>query len=88
MGVQLNIKDETVIRLAKQLAEAERKTVTQALRDLLEREHQKREETVQAKLAAVEELVKEAQKHWSPEARAMTLKELMDSVYDEHGLPA
>ena len=87
MGVQLNIKDETVVRLARALAEAEGKSVTQALRDLLEREHREREEEEEQRFQRVRELLVEIQAHWKPETRGMSSKEMMDSIYDEHGLP-
>lgn len=87
MGVQLNIKDETVVRLARELAQAEGKSVTLALRELLEKERGNREKERERRVRDVLELVKELQTHWNPETRGMTSKELMDSIYDEHGLP-
>lgn len=87
MGVQLNIKDETVVRLARELADEEGKSVTQALRDLLERDRRAREEDREERLRRVRELVKNMQKHWKPETRGMSSEELMDSIYDEYGLP-
>lgn len=87
MGVQLNIKDETVARLARELAEAEGKTVTQALRDLLERESREREAQRTERLQGIRALLDGVQHLWHPETRKMTSKELMDSIYDEDGLP-
>ena len=87
MGVQLNIKDETVVRLARELADADGKSVTQTLRDLLEREHREREEDRAQRLRRVRALVGEMQVYWKPETRNLTSKELMDSIYDEDGLP-
>jgi hypothetical protein len=87
MGVQLNIKDENVVRLARKLAKAEHKSVTQMLRDLLEREERARGEAAEAKMKAVFEILERAQGLWPPEDRGRTSKEIMDELYDEHGLP-
>ncbi|MBA2918663.1 PSK operon transcription factor [Sphingomonas sp. MAH-20] len=87
MGVQLNIKDENVVRLARKLAKAEHKSVTQVLRDLLEREERAREEAAEAKTKAVLEIVERMRALMSPEDRAKSSKEWMDEIYDEDGLP-
>lgn len=87
MGVQLNIKDETVVRLAKRIAEAEHKSVTQVLRDLLEREALAREEAAEEKRKAALEIVDRMRAAMSPEDRARSSKEWMDEIYDKDGLP-
>jgi antitoxin VapB len=87
MGVQLNIKDENVVRLARKLAEAEHKSVTQMLRDLLERETLAREEAADEKRKAVLEIVDRMRATMSPEDRARSSKEWMDEIYDDDGLP-
>ena len=87
MGVQLNIKDENVVRLARKLAKAEHKSVTQMLRDLLEREERVREEEAEAKTRAVLEIIERMRALMSPEDRAKSSKEWMDEIYDEDGLP-
>ena len=87
MGVQLNIKDETVVRLARKLADAEGKSVTQTLRELLEREHRAREEVAEGKVQAALRRLDRIRELWTAEDRGRTSKEMMDELYDEDGLP-
>lgn len=87
MGAQLNIKDPETIRLARELAEATGQPITQAIRAALERELQRREEEIQATIRRVNEIVAEFQHDMPEEWRGKTSKEIMDSIYDEDGLP-
>jgi hypothetical protein len=57
------------------------------LRDLLEREERARGEAAEAKMKAVFEILERARGLWPPEDRGRTSKEIMDELYDEHGLP-
>jgi antitoxin VapB len=87
MGVQLNIKDAETVRMARELADATGQPVTQVIRQALERELQRREEEIQTTIAAVNEIVAEFQRNMPDEWRGRTSKEIMDSIYDEHGAP-
>ncbi|MEI9852092.1 MAG: type II toxin-antitoxin system VapB family antitoxin [Sphingomonas sp.] len=88
MTAQLNIKDAETIELARGLAKKLGKSVTATIREALEEKARKRETEQQAKLDSVMELVADIRSRMSPEVRAMTSKEIMDSIYDEDGLPS
>jgi antitoxin VapB len=87
MGAQLNIKDAETVRLARELADATGQPVTKAIRQALERELERRESEIEAKIARANEIVAEFQRNLPEEWRGKTSKEIMDSIYDEHGLP-
>lgn len=87
MGAQLNIKDAETIRLARELADATGQPVTKAIRAALEQELARREAEIQAKIERANAIVAEFQRHMPEEWRGKTSKEIMDSIYDEHGLP-
>ena len=87
MGAQLNIKDTETIRLARELADATGQPVTKAIRQALEHELQRREAEIQTKIARVNAIVAEFQRNLPEEWRGRTSKEIMDSIYDEDGLP-
>lgn len=87
MATQLNIKDAETIRLARAAAAHRNVSVTRAIRDALERDARDREAEVQRRIAAIKAAVAEFQAVMPPEWRHTTSKELMDSIYDEDGLP-
>ena len=87
MGAQLNIKDAETVRLARELADATGQPITQAIKQALERELARREEEIQVKLARVREISREFRANMPDEWRGKTSKEIMDEIYDEHGLP-
>jgi antitoxin VapB len=87
MGAQLNIKDAETIRLARELADATGQPVTKAIRAALEQELARREAEIQVKIERANAIVAEFQRHMPEEWRGKTSKEIMDSIYDEHGLP-
>lgn len=87
MGAQLNIKDSETIRLARELADATGQPVTKAIKAALEQELARRETEIQAKIARINAIVAEFQRKMPEEWRGKTSKEIMDSIYDEHGLP-
>jgi antitoxin VapB len=86
MGVQLNIKDATTVRLARELAEARGETVTAVIRAALEREAREREAAVAEKVRRINAAVDELRKHLPPEWKGKTSKEIMDEIYED-GLP-
>jgi antitoxin VapB len=87
MGAQLNIKDAETIELARGLAAKLGKSVTATIREALEEKARAREADVQERIAAINKIVDDIRQKMSPEVRAMSSKELMDSIYDEDGLP-
>lgn len=82
----LNIKNEETVRLARELAELEGKSltmvVTEALREKLERDHQSQvdEERVQYWLQVGRELRAAADPEW-------LARDPFQDLYDEAGLP-
>lgn len=87
MGVQLNIKDERTVGLARDLAKQLGKSVTEVVREALEEKNRRREKEIARKVKRVEKILDGIWELWDPETRDMTSKELMDSIYDEDGLP-
>jgi hypothetical protein len=83
MGVQLNIKDARTVELARRHAERLGKSVTAALRELLEEEERRREEEVQRRITATNALVDRIRANLPEETKRMTSKEIMDSIYDD-----
>lgn len=87
MGAQLNIKDAETVRLARELADATGQPITKAIKQALERELERREEEIHAKIARANRIVDEFQRNLPEEWRGKTSREIMDAIYDEHGLP-
>lgn len=87
MGVQLNIKDETTVRLARDLARQLNKTVTETIRDALETTQREREAQRERRLGDMMAFAKEAHDAMPADVKKLTIKEIMDSIYDENGLP-
>lgn len=87
MGVQLNIKDPETIRLARALSKASRSTITATIRGALEREQQVRAADVEERRQRIETAVAAFQRALPDEWRGKTSKEIMDEIYDDHGLP-
>ena len=87
MGVQLNIKDERTVALARELADATGKSVTETIRTALERQLLDRQAEIAARIAKLDAIVADIQHVIPPELKGMTSKEIMDSIYDEDGLP-
>lgn len=87
MGVQLNIKDERTVQLARDLARQLGKSVTDIIREALEEKANAREAQIAAKIARINAVVDDMRARMSAETRAMTSKQLMDSIYGPDGLP-
>lgn len=87
MGVQLNIKDEETVRLARDLATQLGKTVTETVREALEEKARARQAEIKARSEAIQALVEEIRAKMPPEVRGLSSKEIMDSIYGEDGLP-
>lgn len=87
MGVQLNIKDEETVRLARELAAEMGESVTQAVRIALQ---ERRARTAAPRPRAnVEEMmavVRGLREHWKPEFHAQELSLTHgDLLYNEDG---
>jgi antitoxin VapB len=87
MGVQLNIKDEQTVELARKLAKQLGKSVTEVVREALEEKQRRRAEEIEDAVRKVMRLTEGLRDHWNPDTRHLSSQELMDSLYDEHGLP-
>ena len=83
MATQLNIKDPETVRLARELAGRTGKTVTETIRNALERVEADREREIAQKLAEIDEIVAEFQRRMPDDWRGKTSKEIMDSIYDD-----
>ena len=87
MGVQLNIKDEATVRLARELARETGRSVTTTIREALERERRERLAHRDDWRRDLDTLVTEVRRTMPEEWRDKSAKEIMDSMYDEDGLP-
>jgi antitoxin VapB len=87
MGVQLNIKDPETVRLARELAGQTGRSVTETIRQALERAVADREAEIAWRIAEATRIVNEGYSKLPPELRSITSKEAMDSLYDD-GIPA
>lgn len=87
MASQLNIKDAQTIAMARELAKARKTTVTGVIKAALEREVREREAAREAKIAAIMKIAEEFRRTMPEEWRGKTSKEIMDEIYDDHGLP-
>lgn len=87
MGVQLNIKDAETVRLARSLADSTGRSVTETIREALKKAIAEREREVERRMAELREIVADFRKHMPEDWRGKTSKEIMDSIYDEDGLP-
>lgn len=87
MASQLNIKDPETVALARKLAAESGKAMTTVIRDALEREARAREARIAESLEAIMAISAEFRRKMPPEWHNMTSKEIMDEIYDDHGLP-
>ena len=87
MGKQLNIKDERTIELAQELAVKLGKSVTATIREALEEKAARGIVEREERKAAILKAAEDFRRKMPPEWRTMTSKEIMDSIYDEDGLP-
>ena len=84
MGMQLNIKDETMVRKAQEWAARDGRSVTATLRDLFERETERRNTDHAERLARMIAFTEELQAQVPEHVRRLSSKEIMDSIYDEN----
>jgi antitoxin VapB len=87
MGVQLNIKDPETVRLARELAGATGKSVTETIRIALEAEQSRMRDEIALRRERILKVVDAARERLTPEQRGITSKEAMDSIYGPDGLP-
>ncbi|NQV79426.1 MAG: type II toxin-antitoxin system VapB family antitoxin [Alphaproteobacteria bacterium] len=87
--MSLNIKDEETDRLARELAARTGKSLTRAVKDALRAalsgETQPRRKTPQELEAALRQLQDRVAA--APQRTDKTVQQIMDEMYDEHGLP-
>lgn len=89
MGVQLNIKDAETIRLARLLADASGRSVTETIREALRKEHDAREAALQERIDEVRNLVSGVRAGWKAEFDGVQLSTAHgDLLHDGDGLPA
>lgn len=86
MGEQLKIDDPETIRLATKLAESRSVSITELLREMLEREDREQEAAVQERIRRINAAADAVRKHLPPEWEGKTSKEIMDEIYED-GLP-
>ncbi|WP_375381597.1 type II toxin-antitoxin system VapB family antitoxin [uncultured Sphingomonas sp.] len=84
MGVQLNIKDERTVTIARDLARQLGKTVTETIRDALEDKVRARDVERGTRVVRMLALADEIYAELPDAVKAMTSKELMDSIYDDN----
>jgi antitoxin VapB len=85
MAVQLNIKDPETVRLARALADATGKSVTETIRaalDNAQRQHVDMQNEQRARVAAA---LDEVRRHRPAEWQAMTSAQLVDELYEADG---
>ena len=82
MGVQLNIKDPETVRLARELAGATKRSVTETIRSALEREKTRQDEEIAARNARIRAATAASRADLPAEHRNMTSKEMMDLIYN------
>lgn len=88
MGVQLNIKDAELVRMAKELAGGYDGNVTAALRAAVRDALAAREAEIQRRVAEMQAIVAEMRPHWKPEFDGVELSTAHgDLLYDEYGAP-
>lgn len=88
--MSMNIKDEQVHAMARELAARRRTTVTDAVRQALRSELERSPKpdgstSIEARRAEILAIC--ARFSAKPEWQGRTSKELQDELYDEHGLP-
>lgn len=83
MGVQLNIKDERTVTIARDLARQLGKTVTETIREALEEKAQSRERAKEDYIARVSALIDDIRAEMPDDVKKMTSKQVMDSIYDD-----
>lgn len=87
MATQLNIKDGKTIALVRGIAERRGASLTATVRALAEEEEARRQAEIADRIARVDAIVAAARAKMTPEERALTSKEIMDSIYGPDGLP-
>lgn len=86
MGVQLNIKDEATVELARDLARKLNKSVTAVIREALETKASERDAEIGRREAELDGILAEFRRNNAAKLAGVTSKELMDSIYVD-GLP-
>lgn len=83
MSVQLNIKDEATIDKVRKMALADGVPVTATIRALVDQEWCRREDDRAVRLAKIIAATDRIRAAMTDEAKALTSKDVMDSIYDD-----
>jgi antitoxin VapB len=87
MGVQLNIKDEQTVELARELAKKLGKSVTETVREALEEKKRRREAEIEGIVADIDEITRGLEGHWNAELDGFELSTRHgELLYDDDGL--
>jgi antitoxin VapB len=86
MGVQLNIKDAETVRLARKLADASGRSVTETIKAALRKEDCSREAERAATLREMADISAQFRKHMPKEWHCKTSKQIMDAIYEQDEL--
>ncbi|MDQ2763417.1 MAG: type II toxin-antitoxin system VapB family antitoxin [Pseudomonadota bacterium] len=89
MGVQLNIKDDETVRLARKLAEKLGGSVTAAIRTAVEEKMASIDKAeTKPSIEQTMDLIRSLRKHWKSEFDGQELSIThADMLYDDKGLP-
>lgn len=81
--MQLNIKDDAIVRKAKEWAAQDGHSVIDTIRAVFDRESQRREADRAERLARMREWADAVYAALPADVKGMTSKEIMDSIYDD-----
>lgn len=87
MATQLNIKDAETIDLARKLAKASGRSITETVKAALRKADDAREAERAEFLRRAKEISADFRAHMPPDWRHKTSREIMDEIYDDDGLP-
>lgn len=87
MATQLNIKDTETIELARKLAKATGRSITETVKSALRKADAAREADRAEFLRRAKEISDDFRAHMPADWHHKTSREIMDEIYDEDGLP-
>ena len=87
VATQLNIKDAETIGLARKLAKATGRSITETVKAALRKEDDAREAERVEFFRRVKQISDDFRAHMPADWHGKTSKEIMDEIYDEDGLP-
>ena len=87
MGVQLNIKDEATVLLARRLADSTGRSVTETIRLALERDMAAREVERLEFHRRIKQIADQFRADMPSDWHGRTSKQIMDDIHDADSLP-